>query len=163
MKNLFAGSRFITMNETVDEFRISSVYASPATGGCSGGEFFNCVIAGNFNGSDSELLDLCRFAEAQLDSPEKKMNNARILDADLLYFNDEIRDGNDFILPHPRMHLRKFVLVPLAEISDRIVAGHGKTPAELLDICTDETEIVKIAEHPADGGVWKEMGLDSRE
>lgn len=140
--NLLTGSRFITRDKAVSEYRISSVYASPPAGGCSGGEFLNCALTGVFTGTASELLKLCRSAEAHCYSPKKKMNKARNLDVDLLYFDDIVRHGDDLILPHPGMHLRRFVLIPLAEISDRIIPGHEKSPLELLEICNDDSPVV---------------------
>ncbi len=156
MRNLFDACRFITLNGAVDEFRISSVYSTPPAGGCTGGDFLNCVIAGCFSGTEMGLLGLCRGVEENLDSPEKKMNSARTIDADILYFGELIIEGIELILPHRGMHLRKFVLLPLSEVSDRIVPGHDKSPAALLEVCEDESEIVLFLDRPAEGELWKE-------
>ena len=65
--------------------------------------------------------------------PKKILNEARPLDLDLIAFGNEIRSSPELILPHPRAHLRRFVLQPLGEIApDFILPGQGRTVAELL-------------------------------
>lgn len=65
--------------------------------------------------------------------PKVVMNEARSLDLDLIAWGDEVRNGPDLVLPHPRAHLRRFVLEPLLEIApDLILPGTGKSVALLL-------------------------------
>jgi 2-amino-4-hydroxy-6-hydroxymethyldihydropteridine diphosphokinase len=62
---------------------------------------------------------------------------------DIISFGNEIRATSELILPHPRAHLRRFVLEPLAEIApDLILAGQGRPAAELLRQLTS-AEIVR--------------------
>ena len=73
---------------------------------------------------------------------KKVPNEPRPLDLDLIAFGAETRDTPELILPHPRAHLRRFVLQPLSEIAPELVLqGQGKTVADLL------------AELPNDGSV----------
>jgi len=66
-------------------------------------------------------------------APKKIINEPRPLDLDLIAFGQEIRNSPELILPHPRAHLRRFVLQPLSEIAPELVLpGQGKTVAELL-------------------------------
>jgi 2-amino-4-hydroxy-6-hydroxymethyldihydropteridine diphosphokinase len=86
---------------------------------------------------------------AKLQSLEKKfgrqakkiVNEPRPLDLDLIAFGNEARNTPKLILPHPRVHLRRFVLQPLSEIAPELVLpGQGKTVAELLaELPADET------------------------
>lgn len=65
--------------------------------------------------------------------PKKVLNEPRPLDLDLIAFGNEARNTPKLILPHPRAHLRRFVLQPLNEIApELILPGQGKTVAELL-------------------------------
>ena len=73
-------------------------------------------------------------------TPKKVMNEARPLDLDLILFGSETCNTPDLILPHPRAHLRRFVLEPLNEIApDLILPWQKKTVRELLaNLRTDE-------------------------
>lgn len=65
--------------------------------------------------------------------PKKILNEPRPLDLDLIVFGNEVHNSPELILPHPRAHLRRFVLQPLAEIApDLILPGQGRSVAELL-------------------------------
>src|SRR3954464_6325671 len=60
-------------------------------------------------------------------------NEARVIDLDLIAFGRQTRSSPELILPHPRAHLRRFVLQPLAEIApDLILPGQRQTVSELL-------------------------------
>ncbi len=64
--------------------------------------------------------------------PKKVMNEARPLDLDIIAFGDEVRNTGTLVIPHPRAHLRQFVLTPLAEIApELILPGQVKTVTEL--------------------------------
>ena len=73
--------------------------------------------------------------------PKTVLNEARPLDLDLIAFGNEVRTGPELVLPHPRAHLRRFVLAPLVEIAPELVLpGQKKTVREFLEtLRTDET------------------------
>ena len=65
--------------------------------------------------------------------PKKVLNEPRLLDLDLIAFGSETRGGKELTLPHPRAHLRRFVLQPLSELApDLILPGQKKTVLQLL-------------------------------
>ena len=65
--------------------------------------------------------------------PKIEINEPRPLDLDLIAFGNQTRASGDLILPHPRAHLRRFVLAPLGEIAPGfILPGQSRTVAELL-------------------------------
>jgi len=88
------------------------------------------------------LLKKLRELETEFGrAPKTILNEPRSLDLDLVAFGSETRSSPDLVLPHPRAHLRRFVLQPLNEIApDLILPGQGKTAAELLaGLPKDET------------------------
>jgi len=79
--------------------------------------FVNGVIAVETLLPPSELLNLLHDVEAEFGRTRKVRNEARILDLDLIAYDDLIMTGSDGpILPHPRAHERAFVLLPLADV-----------------------------------------------
>ncbi len=65
--------------------------------------------------------------------PKLVLNEARPLDLDLIAWGSEVRDTPTLTLPHPRAHVRRFVLLPLSELAPELVLpGQTRTVAELL-------------------------------
>ncbi len=86
------------------------------------------------NETPESLLEKLRELEKEFGRvPKTILNEPRPLDLDLIAFGNEIRNSPELILPHPRAHLRKFVLQPLSEIApDLILPGQTKTVSQLL-------------------------------
>jgi len=77
--------------------------------------------------------------------PKKVMNEPRPLDLDLIAFGSEMRNTPVLTLPHPRAHLRKFVLQPLNEIApDLVLAGQGRAVSRLLAEVVSSEVLVKL-------------------
>lgn len=96
--------------------------------------FLNTVIEIEANCSPNELHAHLKAVESALGRPEQRERNSpRTLDLDLLYADDSVSDDPVLILPHPRLHLRRFVLQPLADIrADLILPGQKHSVSELL-------------------------------
>ncbi|HYV28945.1 MAG TPA: 2-amino-4-hydroxy-6-hydroxymethyldihydropteridine diphosphokinase [Candidatus Eisenbacteria bacterium] len=78
-------------------------------------------------------------------TPKTILNEPRPLDLDLITFGSEIRVTADLTLPHPRAHLRRFVLQPLNEIApDLILPGQTKTVAQLLASLRNEEVVIRV-------------------
>jgi 2-amino-4-hydroxy-6-hydroxymethyldihydropteridine diphosphokinase len=92
------------------------------------------------------LLEMLRVLEVAFGrAPKKIPNEPRSLDLDLIAFGNETRSTPDLILPHPRAHLRKFVLEPLNEIAPEfILEGQGRTVSQLLAKISSDESVVKI-------------------
>ena len=86
------------------------------------------------NETPESLLGKLQAIEIELGRvPKLVLNEPRSLDLDLIAFGNEARDTPLLTLPHPRAHLRRFVLAPLAEIApDIILPGQTQTAATLL-------------------------------
>jgi 2-amino-4-hydroxy-6-hydroxymethyldihydropteridine diphosphokinase len=94
---------------------------------------------------ESLLAKLRELENAFGRTPKKVVNEARPLDLDLIAFGNEIRAMPQLTLPHPRAHLRRFVLQPLAEIApDLVLPGQGSTAAELLRQLTSDEVVRKL-------------------
>ena len=109
-------------------------------------KFLNAVVEFGYNGDPLQLLKRLKSAEDALGRPREHARNvSRKIDIDLLYIGDmKINDG-ELQLPHPRMHLRKFVLQPLADIRpELILPGKTKTVRELLAQLNDACNVVRL-------------------
>jgi 2-amino-4-hydroxy-6-hydroxymethyldihydropteridine diphosphokinase len=112
-------------------------------------EFINAVAAMTpISGETPELL-LGQFQNLEREFgrvPKKVLNEPRPLDLDLIAFGDEVRNSPELILPHPRAHLRKFVLAPLAEIAPGLVLpGQKKSVRELLEALRTDEVVEKLS------------------
>ncbi len=110
--------------------------------------FVNAVIGfvPQKNETPESLLQKLRTLEKEFGRPPKKvLNEPRPLDLDLIAFGTETRNSPELILPHPRAHLRRFVLQPLSEIApDLILPGQSKTISQLLAERPDEEIVTRL-------------------
>lgn len=110
--------------------RRSPLYRS-APVDATGPDYINAVIAVTTGLAPLELLSHLHAIERAHGRERPYRNAPRSLDLDLLLYGDRVIDSAQLQVPHPRMHLRGFVLQPLSDISPNIVIpGHG--PAALL-------------------------------
>ena len=111
-------------------------------------KFVNAVagIVPKKNETPESLLKKLRDLEKEFGrAPKKILNEPRPLDLDLIAFGSETRRTPDLTLPHPRAHLRKFVLQPLGEIApDLVLAGQGRTVSELLAVIVSDEVVTKL-------------------
>ena len=107
------------------------------------GKFLNAVLEIEYDGDPSELLDkLIRVEESLGRDPNHAPNVSRKIDIDLLYADELVINNERLELPHPRMHERRFVLEPLADIRpDLVLPGQTKRVSELLAQLKDSTKV----------------------
>lgn len=112
--------------------------------------YVNGIVAVETPLTPLALLDTLLAVEARFGRRRSVPNAARTLDLDLLDYNGTQYAGERLILPHPRLHERRFVLAPLAEIAP--LWRHpqsGKTAAELLAALPAEQQPVQAVSDPA--------------
>ena len=78
--------------------------------------FFNCVILASSNLSEYDVLKSLHQIENNFGRKRNLINEARTIDLDLIDYSSKVLQNNIITIPHPRAHLRKFVMGPLSEI-----------------------------------------------
>jgi 2-amino-4-hydroxy-6-hydroxymethyldihydropteridine diphosphokinase len=110
--------------------------------------FVNAVVglAPQKNETPESLLQKLHALEKEFGrTPKMVLNEPRALDLDLIAFGTETRNSPELVLPHPRAHLRRFVLQPLSEIApDLILPGQAKTISQLLVGLPDEEMVTRL-------------------
>lgn len=102
-------------------------------------KFYNIVVRGRTALSPEELLRHTQGIEAQMGRPSKTHNRPRVIDIDILTYDDETVLTEDLVIPHQRMHERAFVLVPLSEIAPAFVHPTTRSAiSELLKNVSDQ-------------------------
>ena len=122
---------------------ISRVYNTPAFG-FEGDDFLNTCIFMESDFPADEVLAQLLSIEAELGRTrsDSKAYESRIIDLDLLFFDDDIINSKLLTIPHPELHKRKFVLQPLHDIAPKFL--HPKfntTVLEMLTDCDDTSEV----------------------
>jgi 2-amino-4-hydroxy-6-hydroxymethyldihydropteridine diphosphokinase len=125
--------------------RISSNYETEPVDYRDQPWFLNCALEAETELQAAALLKVLRQIEAEMGSHKAVPKGPRLIDLDILLYDDETFDTPELQVPHPRMHLRRFVLEPLAEIAAN--ARHpvsGLSVAEMLAKSTDKSTVRKL-------------------
>ena len=122
----------------------SSIYRTAAWGKEDQPDFLNQIIIVSSSLSSSTVLKKMFVIEKEMGRVRTTKNAARVIDIDMLFFNDEIIQTENLTVPHKQIQNRRFVLVPLAEITpDFIHPVLKKSSLELLSICSDKLNVQK--------------------
>ena len=111
--------------------RTSRVYETEPVGGPEQPDYLNAVAEVEAPGSARELLAACLAVETEMGRIREERWGPRIIDLDVLTFGDQAIDESDLQVPHPRMHERGFVLIPLLELDADPPLPGGRQASEL--------------------------------
>ena len=124
--------------------RLSSIYETAPVAVINQPPFLNMVaeVRSSTVSSPEGVMERLQRVEHFLGRTRSVPMGPRTIDLDLLLYQDEQRNTEFLTLPHPRLHLRRFVLVPLAELAPQLVhPGFHKTIAELLQSVPDDSAV----------------------
>ncbi|MBI3756161.1 MAG: 2-amino-4-hydroxy-6-hydroxymethyldihydropteridine diphosphokinase [Deltaproteobacteria bacterium] len=133
-----AGQEGITIVKT------SSFYETEPWGEIEQGWFINCVVEIKTELVSKDLLVLLLTIEKEFGRNRAEKGGPRSIDFDIIFFNSEIIKTENLIIPHPLLHKRRFVLMPLSEIApDVIHPVLKKSAADLLSQVNDDKKVVR--------------------
>jgi 2-amino-4-hydroxy-6-hydroxymethyldihydropteridine diphosphokinase len=144
------GDREANLRAAIDELphagvevtRVSSFYETEPVDLRQQPWFLNCVVEVETHFDADMLLRALREIEAKMGSKKLVAKGPRLIDMDILLYGGDTIDTPELQVPHPRMHLRRFVLAPLAEIAPQALHPSLKrTVKQLLEETADRSTV----------------------
>ena len=107
--------------------------------------FFNNVIKIETSLKPLFLLKTCKKIEKKIGRKYHfEANMPRIIDIDILTYNDEEINSDQLIIPHTKLYERKFVLIPMHEIAPKFIFPNKKSINDILNVIEDSSKIIKL-------------------
>ncbi len=126
----------------------SPVYETPPWGYLDQPNFLNQVIEAETHLSPPKLLNYIKEIEQQRGRQETFRNGPRLIDLDIIFYDQEVIDSPPLTIPHPRLESRAFVLVPLADLAPQYL--HPILGVSILDLLA-KVDIQDIELHSPGG------------
>ncbi|NLB80737.1 MAG: 2-amino-4-hydroxy-6-hydroxymethyldihydropteridine diphosphokinase, partial [Clostridiaceae bacterium] len=121
---------------------VSSIYRTEAVGYTEQPDFLNMVVQGETKLSPLALLEVCLDIEKELGRVRTIRWGPRAIDLDLLFFGGQKMAAKKLHLPHPRLHERAFVLIPLREIAPEFFNGlQLEIPPQKVDLLFSRDDV----------------------
>jgi 2-amino-4-hydroxy-6-hydroxymethyldihydropteridine diphosphokinase len=149
LANLQAGLREIADADGVDVVAVSPIYETAPVGGPDGqGPYLNAALAADVAIDAESLLGMLHRIEEGRERSRDVYWGPRTLDLDLLVHGNLVVDTPTLQVPHPRMHERRFVMVPVCDIApDLVHPTLGRTMRDLLaDLPADPGELTRFSD-----------------
>jgi len=141
-ENLKKALKVLKKSSKIEISKISSVYETEPWEVESPNWFLNLVIKAECKLAPLQLLDFLEESEKKLGRKSKSDNSPRTVDIDILFYNDWIFHTPRLVVPHPLLHKRKFVLVPLAEIEPEL--EHPQLQQDIKSILEDTDDKAQV-------------------
>ncbi|MBF7082763.1 2-amino-4-hydroxy-6-hydroxymethyldihydropteridine diphosphokinase [Desulfallas sp. Bu1-1] len=141
--NLEKAIELLNDTEGIEVTAVAPFYRTAPVGYTEQDYFINTVAEINTSLSPLQLLEKMQQIENKLGRVRVIRWGPRTVDLDLLLYGDEKIAGPDLEVPHPRMHQRAFVMVPLADLNPQLVI-QGEQAADLARRLAGEQEIIRV-------------------
>lgn len=135
------------------EIKKSSVYETEAWGRKDQPDFLNCVLKLTTRITPENLLREIKMIEKQCGREESsQIWGPRLLDIDVLLFDDLVIKSRKMTIPHSQLECRRFVLEPLSELAPELhIPGIDKSVRHLLENCNDKSDVRKLTNEEMPG------------
>ena len=141
---LSAACRELAAHPSIQIIQASSLYETEPVGYQEQGWFLNQVMEMETTLTPEELLFFTQGIENELGRKRLIRWGPRVIDLDILLYGNSVINTPDLIIPHPRMYVRQFVLVPLGEIAPDLLHPDGSSTQEHLDALRQRGNSEKI-------------------
>jgi 2-amino-4-hydroxy-6-hydroxymethyldihydropteridine diphosphokinase len=133
------------LEESVGQvLKVSSLYSTKAWGVENQPDFLNQVLVLKSELEPQEILDKCMDIEVELGRVRKQKWYERTIDIDILFYNSEIIETPNLVIPHKYIHERNFVLFPIVDVIPSFIHPLlGKSMEELKNECKDELTAIR--------------------
>ncbi len=142
MENLYVALALLAAAPAVRVLRVAGVYRTAPWGYANQDWFLNTVAELETTLAARHLLEVLLGIEARMGRRRGVRWGPRIIDLDLLLYGDRVVREPGLVVPHPRMHERAFVLVPLAELEPSLRLADGRTVAQVAEMLHKQQEVV---------------------
>lgn len=130
-KNILLALKLLQENKQIKVLKVSKILKNPPQEGIKSGYFLNGAIKLLTSLNPFELLKVCKAVERKLgrritkcrngETAKRRIMKSRTIDLDILFYGNEVISTDKLTIPHPMLHKRYFVLIPLMEIGKQIV------------------------------------------
>ena len=141
-----AMARSLIEKELGKIIKVSSIYETAAWGITKQPDFLNQILLIKTKFSPEKMMQLILSIENKMGRVRTQKNASRIIDIDILFFNDEIISNENLTIPHPEIQNRKFALIPLNEIaSDLVHPVFKQSIKNLLSTSKDKLQVKPLS------------------
>ena len=135
-----------SMSPAIQVLRESKIYETPPWGYEDQPAFLNMVVKAETKLKPEPLLKYLKHIEAKMGRENSVHWGPRLIDLDILFYDQLVLDSNPLIIPHPNLHERAFVLVPLADVGADFVHPVLETRIDKLLQTVDASDIHPLPE-----------------
>jgi 2-amino-4-hydroxy-6-hydroxymethyldihydropteridine diphosphokinase len=140
--NIRSAFQFLSESGIINEGHLSSMYETEPVGYTDQPWFINAVVSGYTILTAEQLLVVCKSLEYLMGRRFRQRWHEREIDIDILIYGSRIYSGRPLTVPHPRMHQRRFVMEPAAEVAPTAIHPElHRTMGELLKSCADNSVV----------------------